>query len=66
MKSIAAAYLLGSLRKRPSDPGEIQSLLGCSRATAYRWLKRIRDFDDPERINDRDIDNAFKDWMQRA
>lgn len=66
MKSIAAAYFLGSLRKRPSDPREIQSLLGCSRATAYRWLKFIRDFDDPESADERRITEAFKGWAARA
>jgi len=66
LKSIEAAYLLGSLREPPSGVNDMRELLGCSRVTAYRWLKFVREFDPTKRCGDRDISAAFKGWARHA
>jgi len=62
MKAIEIAYLLGSLRDPPDEPKEMRELLGCSRATAYRWLKFMRE----KRANDQFIAAAFSGWARHA
>jgi hypothetical protein len=66
MKGIAVAYFLGSLSERPDDATEMQRLLGCSRTTAYRWLKFVREFDKFRRSDERRIAEAFSGWAHRA
>lgn len=66
MTPINTAYFLGSLHECPETVGEMQRLLGCSRAAAYRWLRFIREFEAPKRDGESRISDAFKTWAQRA
>jgi len=66
MKATAVAYLLGTLKNPPSSATEMQELLRCSRATAFRWLKFIREFDPAESTAGQRIAGAFQEWASHA
>ena len=66
MKAIIAAYWLGSMHERPNNRKEIQKLLGCSQATAFRWLKFIREFEAPVPKDDHRAVAAFNEWVRHA
>lgn len=66
MKPIAVAYLLGSMREPPDGVADMQSLLGCSRATAYRWLKFLREHEAVKRQDERRIFATFSGWARHA
>lgn len=67
MRSVRSpAYFLGTLDEPPQSAEEIRQLLRCSRATAYRWLKFIREFEGDRHADGKRIKAAFNQWGHTA